>query len=89
MDTYSFLRELADSWVLLALFTVFGGVILWAFRPGSGPLHDDAGRVPFRHEGTPAPDALRDPRPPAPAGCPNACPDCTCTLPTFPGGKDE
>lgn len=89
MDTYSLLRELADSWVLLALFAVFGSVILWAFRPGSGPLHDDAGRVPFRHDDAPASDVPRDPRPTAPTGCPNACSDCTCTVPDFLGGKDE
>ena len=89
MDTYSLLRELADSWVLLALFAVFGSVILWAFRPGSAPLHDDAGRVPFRHEDAPAPDALRDPRPAETARCANACPDCTCTAPDFLGERDE
>ncbi len=53
METYSFLRELADSWVLLALFSVFLGVILWAFRPGSRPLHDDAARTVFRNDDAP------------------------------------
>ena len=55
-DTYSFLRHLADSWVLLALFLFFLGAILFAWRPGSRPLHDDAGRVPFRHDDRPLPD---------------------------------
>ena len=50
MDTYSFLRELADSWVLLILACIFLGVIGWAFRPGSRDLHDDAAAVPFRHD---------------------------------------
>jgi len=50
MDMYSFLRELADSWVLLILTLIFFGVIGWAFRPGSRPLHDDAADVPFRHD---------------------------------------
>ena len=50
MDTYSFLRELADSWVLLVLTLIFLGVIGWAFRPGSRPLHDDAAAVPFRND---------------------------------------
>ncbi len=49
MDTYSFLRQLADSWVLLILTGIFLGVIFWAFRPGSRALHDDAAAVPFRH----------------------------------------
>jgi len=56
MDTYSFLRELADSWALLALFVFFLGTWVWAFRPGSRELHDDAADVVFRHEDGPAPD---------------------------------
>ena len=35
MDRYSFLRQLADSWVLLVLVLVFLGVVLFVFRPGS------------------------------------------------------
>lgn len=71
METYTFLRQLADSWVLLALTLFFLGVILWAFRPGSRPLHDDASAVPFRHD---------EPE----TGCANNCPDCTCaTVPNF------
>ncbi len=50
MDTYSFLRELADSWALLILTLIFLGVIGWAYRPGSRALHDDAANVPFRNE---------------------------------------
>ncbi len=55
METYTVLRQLADSWALLALFAFFVGAILWAWRPGSRRLHDDAGQVPFRHEDRPAP----------------------------------
>jgi cytochrome c oxidase cbb3-type subunit 4 len=77
-DTYTFLRHLADSWVLLALFGFFLGTILFAWRPGSRPLHDDAGRVPFRHEERPAADA------PAPSrrvpACGQDCGACTCDL---------
>ncbi|MFD0857590.1 cbb3-type cytochrome c oxidase subunit 3 [Roseovarius aquimarinus] len=50
METYTFLRQLADSWVLLILTLIFLGVIFWAFRPGSRPLHDDAAAVPFRND---------------------------------------
>lgn len=50
METYTFLRQLADSWVLLILTLIFLGVICWAFRPGSRGLHDDAADVPFRHD---------------------------------------
>jgi cytochrome c oxidase cbb3-type subunit 4 len=57
MDTYSFMRQLADSWVLLAMFAFFFGVIFWAFRPGSRSMHDDISQAPFRNENRPAPDA--------------------------------
>ncbi len=60
METYSFLRELADSWVLLALFVFFVGTWAWAFRPGSRPLHDDAADVVFRHEDAPIADDTDD-----------------------------
>lgn len=60
MDTYSFLRELADSWVMLALFSVFVFVVLWAYRPGSRRIHDDAANVPFRHENAPVAEASQD-----------------------------
>jgi cytochrome c oxidase cbb3-type subunit 4 len=50
METYSFLREFADSWILLILTLIFLGVIVWAFRPGSRSLHDDAAAVPFRND---------------------------------------
>jgi cytochrome c oxidase cbb3-type subunit 4 len=59
MDTYSFLRQIADSWALLVLFLIFIGVILHAFRPGSRSVHDDAAQVPFRHDEKPAPAARR------------------------------
>jgi len=54
MDTYSLLRQIADSWVLLAMFIFFLGVIVWAFRPGSRAVHDDTARIPFRNEDHPA-----------------------------------
>ncbi len=49
METYSILRQFADSWALLALTVIFLGVVYWAFRPGSRQLHDDAADVPFRN----------------------------------------
>ncbi|MGR3496185.1 cbb3-type cytochrome c oxidase subunit 3 [Citreimonas sp.] len=67
-DTYTILREFADSWALLALTAVFVFVCVWAYRPGSRALHDDAARAIFRDE-APAPRV---------AGCARACPDCTC-----------
>lgn len=57
MDTYSLLRQFADSWALLALVLIFVGVIAWVFRPGSRRLHDDAANSIFRNERRPAPAA--------------------------------
>lgn len=77
MEIYSFLRELADSWVLLLLTLFFLGVIVWAFRPGSRGLHDDAASVPFRH----------DPEVPASGRqtCGSGCAECFCSE----GGKSK
>lgn len=49
MDIYSFLRELADSWGLLALFVIFIGVIFFTFRPGSKAIYSDPADIPLRH----------------------------------------
>ena len=50
METYTFLRELADSWVLLLMTLFFIGTIFWAFRPGSREVHEDTANIPFRNE---------------------------------------
>jgi cytochrome c oxidase cbb3-type subunit 4 len=50
MDTYSLLREFADSWALLAMFLFFASVIAWAFRPGSRATHDEIAQIPLRNE---------------------------------------
>ncbi|ANB33639.1 CcoQ/FixQ family Cbb3-type cytochrome c oxidase assembly chaperone [Rhodovulum sulfidophilum] len=54
METYSFMREFADSWMLLVLTLFFVGVVVWAFRPGSAKEHSDTANIPFRHEDQPA-----------------------------------
>ncbi|WP_323005112.1 cbb3-type cytochrome c oxidase subunit 3 [Pseudorhodobacter sp.] len=54
MDTYSVLREFADSWMLLFLTLVFLAVIAWAFRPGSRKTHQDIAASIFRNEDKPA-----------------------------------
>ncbi len=54
MEHYSFLRQFADSWMLLFLTLFFVGVIVWAFRPGSDQAHEDSASIPFRHESNPA-----------------------------------
>ena len=80
MDTYSLMREFADSWALLALFSIFIFVIFWALRPGSAPVHDDAAQVPFRHEDAPA-----DTTP----ACKTACEGCTCGAAITSGQEDQ
>ena len=54
MDTYSLLREFADSWVLLLLTLIFLAVFLWAWRPGSRAVHTDIANSIFRHDAKPA-----------------------------------
>ena len=56
MDRYTFLRHLADSWVLLVLTLVFVGVILFVWRPGARRLQKDAAESIFRNETKPAPE---------------------------------
>lgn len=55
METYSLLREFADSWMLLVLFAFFVGVVLWVFRPGATKSYESPASIPFRHEDKPAP----------------------------------
>lgn len=54
MEEYTFLRQFADSWMLLLLFAFFIGVVVWAFRPGSTKIYKDTANIPFRHEDKPA-----------------------------------
>ena len=60
MESYSLLREFADSWMLLFLVIFFLGTVVWAFRPGSAATHRDSANVIFRHEDAPAGDVERD-----------------------------
>ena len=50
MDTYTKLRHFADSWVLLAMTLFFIGALLFAFRPGSKTLADEAARIPLKDD---------------------------------------
>ena len=54
METYSFLRQLADSWFLLAMTLIFLGICVWAFRPGSRSTHQDVANSIFRNDDRPA-----------------------------------
>lgn len=57
MERYTFLRQLADSWVLLLLVLFFIGAILFLFRPGARRQQREAAESIFRNEKRPAPDA--------------------------------
>ena len=50
MDTYTALREFADSWALLAMTLFFVGVVIFAFRPGSRKNADEAASIPFKDD---------------------------------------
>lgn len=50
MDTYSLLREFADSWMLLAMTIFFVGMVIYTLRPGSKPVHDDIANIPLRND---------------------------------------
>ena len=50
MDTYSLLRTFADSWMLLAMFLFFVGVVVWTFRPSARKTHRDLAHLPLRND---------------------------------------
>ena len=64
MDTYSLLREIADSWVMLGIFGFFIGAAIWAFLPSQHGARVDASMIPFRNEK------------PAKKSCAGTCADC-------------
>ncbi|WP_295630661.1 cbb3-type cytochrome c oxidase subunit 3 [Novosphingobium sp.] len=41
-ETYDLLRQIADSWGLLAMTGVFLVLILWPFRPGARGHYEEA-----------------------------------------------
>ena len=49
-STYDLLRQIADSWGLLAMFALWGFFALWAFRPGAKRHHQDAATMIFKDE---------------------------------------
>ena len=60
MEQYTFLRQFADSWMLLFLFAFFIRVIVWAFRPGSARQYRETASIPFRYDDKPAPRREHD-----------------------------
>ena len=63
MEIYTFLRQLADSWFLLAMTLGFLGLCVWAFRPGSRAMHRDVATSIFRNDSRPADPAPAKPEP--------------------------
>lgn len=49
-STYDFLRHLADSWGLVAMFIVFIVLVAWPFRPGARKRNEDAANVIFKDD---------------------------------------
>ncbi|MEN2494918.1 MAG: hypothetical protein TECD_00828 [Hyphomicrobiaceae bacterium hypho_1] len=47
---YEALRQLADSWGLVYLVSVFVAVVLFNFRPGSRQRAEELAQIPFREE---------------------------------------
>ena len=63
MDTYTFLREFADSWFLIAMFAFFVGTWVFAFWPSLRSAREDAARIPLRDDT---------------ANCGKDCTSCAC-----------
>jgi len=49
MSTYDIMRQMADSWGLLAMFVFFAAVVLFVFRPGSKAHYEDAAQIPLKN----------------------------------------
>ena len=50
METYTFMRQFADSWGLLAMAVFFIGVVFFFFRPGSKEMADEAAQIPLKED---------------------------------------
>ncbi len=49
-STYETLRQLADSWGLVATMILFLGLVAWPYRPGARELNDAAANSIFDDE---------------------------------------
>jgi cytochrome c oxidase cbb3-type subunit 4 len=49
MGTYDTLRQIADSWGLLAMFVFFIGIVIFVFRRGSKARYEEAARIPLKN----------------------------------------
>ena len=53
MDTYSSLREFADSWFLIAMVGFYLAACGWVFLPSRSRANLEASEIPFRNETQP------------------------------------
>ena len=64
METYTLLREFADSWFLIAMLVFFLGTWVFAFWPSLKSDRDTAAAIPLRDDDT--------------TGCSKNCATCAC-----------
>jgi cytochrome c oxidase cbb3-type subunit 4 len=50
METYTAMREFADSWALAAMTVFFLGVVIFTFRPGSRKNSEEAAQIPLKDD---------------------------------------
>ncbi|MEM9343308.1 MAG: cbb3-type cytochrome c oxidase subunit 3 [Pseudomonadota bacterium] len=74
MDTYSILREFADSWFLIGMFAFFLGACIFAFWPSLRSAREDAANIPLRDDDT--------------AACSGDCDACACNVDFVKGQAD-
>jgi len=60
METTNLLSEMADNWMLIAMFSLFIGAILWALRPGTRDVHRETSTIPFRNEAHPGSSEIEE-----------------------------
>ena len=50
METYTALRQFADSWALLGMVLFFVGVIAFILRPGGKSAAQNAASIPLKED---------------------------------------
>ncbi|WP_053251792.1 CcoQ/FixQ family Cbb3-type cytochrome c oxidase assembly chaperone [Ensifer adhaerens] len=50
METYTAMRQFADSWALLGMVIFFLGVVAFIFRPGAKKAADRAAAIPLKED---------------------------------------
>ncbi|MEO0543131.1 MAG: cbb3-type cytochrome c oxidase subunit 3 [Pseudomonadota bacterium] len=73
MDTYTLLREFADSWFLIVMFSFFMGIWVYAFWPSLQSARESAANIPFLEDQT---------------ACAKNCDTCICNT-DFLGGTQD